>query len=483
MTARQKRELYRRLLSGERLRITRVRRGTHALEAVSDKSRIIGSPAFRRLAGKAQVFSLARSGSVRTRLTHSIEVSNYGELIAESIADKLVRTKRLNVEHRLAFIQTVENACLMHDIGNPPFGHMGEYAISQWFRENRGDLSKHWVELGRMTLSEAERYLAAFEQFDGNPQGLRIVTRLQWHADEHGLNLTSSLLAAYTKYLGETSETTSRLRKKIGYFPSEQRAIEQVWRNLGLRTRADGSPDQRHPLAFVMEAADDIAFCLSDIEDALERGVVSESELLERLRGPLKKYVRDAEGRAKTTRSLMAQNSTYHLIRLAISSDLVKAAVDSYESHEELILAGTMLSSLLSTNKAAQRTLGALRIIAEEFVYTSREVVEPELGGLAALKALLNAFKPMLLLDTQAFEMLGDPERSDRFRAQPINVLLRSLLPPRQMLAYLWQTKKEPKLEPVHRTQLVVDYISGMTDEYALRIVDMIGGTVRAGAT
>jgi dGTPase len=142
-----------------------------------------------------------------------------------------------------------------------------------------------------------------------------------------------------------------------------------------------------------------------------------------------------------------------------------------------------MLSSLLSTNKAAQRTLGALRIIAEEFVYTSREVVEPELGGLAALKALLNAFKPMLLLDTQAFEMLGDPERSDRFRAQPINVLLRSLLPPRQMLAYLWQTKKEPKLEPVHRTQLVVDYISGMTDEYALRIVDMIGGTVRAGAT
>ena len=447
------------------------------LEAVSDKSRIIGSPAFRRLAGKAQVFSLARSGSVRTRLTHSIEVSNYGELIAASIADALVDSSKLDSASRIAFVQTVENACLLHDIGNPPFGHMGEFAISEWFRENRNELLAHWTKLGKITGDEADRFLDAFEHFDGNPQGLRIVSRLQWHADEYGLNLTASLLATYLKYLGATPESSLPFRKKIGFFPSERDVICDVWESLGLRVRQDGTPDQRHPLAFVMEAADDIAFCLSDIEDAIERNVLAESDVLRRLRGPLNEFVRSAEENAKKNVRALAPNGTYHFMRLAISTSLVKAAVASYITHENEILNGTMATSLLATDPRAQSTLRALRVLAEELVYLSREVVEPELGGLTALKSLLSAFKPVMLLDTEEFVSLADSTRSDRFRDQPISVLLRSLLPRRQLLAYEWHSKKSPKHEPMFRTQLVVDYISGMTDEYALGIVNMIGGT------
>lgn len=128
--------IYGQLLTSIRLRPSSFpRRESITLEALSDKFRIMSSAPFRRLQSKAQVFSLARSGVVRTRLTHSHEVSTYGELIAESIAKSLVDDKALPEELRLSFVQTVENACLLHDIGNPPFGYMGEYAIGKWFWE------------------------------------------------------------------------------------------------------------------------------------------------------------------------------------------------------------------------------------------------------------------------------------------------------------------------------------------------------------
>src|SRR5438445_1834210 len=130
-------DTYRRLLSSDRVRETsdKDRKNDPYLETISDTGRIVRSSPFRRLQGKAQIFSMARSGTVRTRLTHSIEVSNYGELIAESLTEALIARHSLSSDLRLPFVRTVENACLLHDIGNPPFGHMGEHAIGQWFGE------------------------------------------------------------------------------------------------------------------------------------------------------------------------------------------------------------------------------------------------------------------------------------------------------------------------------------------------------------
>src|SRR5262249_18405656 len=149
------------------------------------------------------------------------EVSNYGELIAGEIAKRLIAKKSLSQDLLLPFVQTAENACLLHDIGNPPFGHMGEYAISKWFEANRAELAARWGKDSEMTETEANEQLQPFQSFDGNPQGFRIITRLQWFRDEYGMNLTCGLLGAYTKYLADSPNSDSPFNKKIGFFPSE----------------------------------------------------------------------------------------------------------------------------------------------------------------------------------------------------------------------------------------------------------------------
>jgi dGTPase len=470
----ERRSIYKRLLAPNRLRQSSVRRESSGLEALSDKSRIISSAPFRRLQSKAQVFSLARSGAVRTRLTHSIEASNYGELIAESLAQTLVKSKSLSEELRLPFVQTVENACLLHDLGNPPFGHMGEYAIGRWFRNNREDLLSQWKQ-AHITPAEAKRFLDALERFDGNPQGLRIITRLQWLSDEYGMNLTCPLIAAYSKYLGGGVNKKLPFCKKIGYFPSEENTIKKTWEILELKTTSRGLPAQRHPLAFIMEAADDIAFCLSDIEDALEKSVISEREFLEYIRPKLPKKVESALRSANQVRDVITSNGTFHFFRLELSSELVDTAVRIYKDNEEAILQGTLVTSLLGTDHTASQALETLRDFAAERIYTTREAVEIELGGLKAIEGLLDAYRSMLLMRTDEFTGLENQRESKRSR--PMEVLLRSLLPAKQMRAYEWQTRNDPKLEPIHRAQLIVDYLSGMTDTHTLKIYNIINGT------
>src|SRR5687768_830250 len=181
--------LYEQLLSAQRLNGTRDKR-LRAEESLSDRMRIVNCSAFRRLGGKAQVFSLARAGTVRTRLTHSFEVATYGQLIATKVVDELTNRDKnpLPSELRQPFVQTVENACLMHDIGNPPFGHMCEYAIHEWDDQNEVELGKAWMGNNEPNGTELAAQLAAFKNFEGTPQGLRIVTRLQWFDHKWGLN-------------------------------------------------------------------------------------------------------------------------------------------------------------------------------------------------------------------------------------------------------------------------------------------------------
>src|SRR5262249_27319902 len=140
-------------------------------------------------------------------------------------------------------------------------------------------LKEKWVGFGKLNGDIFDRHLDAYSQFDGNPHGFRIITRLQWFHDPYGLNLTLPLLASYLKYLGEKAESDS-FKKKSGFFPTERDVVKEIWKRLALRTDTEGLPLQRHPLVFLMEAADDISYCLSDIEDAIEQGVVSEDVFL-----------------------------------------------------------------------------------------------------------------------------------------------------------------------------------------------------------
>ena len=360
MPSRASKLTYQALLTPQRLRASSIRGRTLELEVLSDTGRIVASSAFRRLQTKAQVFSLERNAAVRTRLTHSLEVSMYGQFIAERTFELLLARGRIPRDLRLAFVQTVQNACLLHDIGNPPFGHLGEFAIRDWFAKNGDELAAHWVASGMKTKA-ATAYMAGFLNFDGNPQGLRIVTRLMWLNDQWGLNLTCTLLGSTLKYLGTAPDPDRPFRKKAGFFEAERGRVRSAWSTLGLRTDRKGDPVQRHPLVFLMEAADDIAYCLSDIEDALEKKVCTQAEFfgeIDAIRTSLSADARRAARKAQATiRSGVrneASNAAFIEFSRAVTRQLTELAAKSFERNENEILDGSYANALLDDDPAAR---------------------------------------------------------------------------------------------------------------------------------
>jgi dGTPase len=441
---------------------------------LSDKARIGLSSAFRRLQTKAQVFSLERNAAVRTRLTHTIEVSIYGALIAEAAFERLRSEDRIEADLRFPFVQTVENACFIHDIGNPPFGHLGEFAIREWFRTNRDSVLGYWKS-GGMRLTQMDRHFPAFEHFDGNPQGLRIVTHLQWLHDENGLNLTCSLLASSLKYLAPSPEDHP-FANKIGFYEPERALVTKVWNSLGLPLM-DGRPAQRHPLVFLMEAADDIAYCLSDIEDAIEKHVVTENEFFAAMRR-FAEFIPDKDRNVHRA----ANNTRFIEFRTKLTSYLVQKAVDAYCDNEAAILDGTLIDSLLAQDPKAKTALKFLKNFARQRIFLSREAVEIELGGFDVVHGILDKYTTLLKLSRKAFgQLLASSEKPMKYGELPLESRLFSLLPNKYLLAYRHSVLLDPTVEAALRTHLIVDYLASMTDTHAFKIYNMLNGTSHFG--
>src|ERR1043166_5145448 len=275
---------YDRLLQGSRHRATRVPGRSLEEEADADRGRVLFSAPFRRLQNKAQVFSLETNAAVRSRLSHSLEVSSIGRYIAQQSIKAFTpaELQELGIEEKeRPLITFVETACLLHDLGNPPFGHFGEISISDWFYVNVPELQPQGI--GGSALELWQLHAKDFQHFDGNPQGFRIAPRLQAQEthDLNGLNLTATTLASTLKYpwpavfIGKKSNDGKIKRKKQGYFGTEHDIFSWIKDCLGLQDHC------RHPLAYLMEAADDIAYCVSDIEDGIEKGLITAREFSE----------------------------------------------------------------------------------------------------------------------------------------------------------------------------------------------------------
>jgi dGTPase len=450
-----------------------------------DKARIIMSPAFRRLQTKAQVFSLERDASVRTRLTHSLEVAMCGELAAEKTFELLLERGLIDEDLRVPFIGTVENACLLHDIGNPPFGHLGEYAIQKWFSQDDG--AKIMVNWRRGVPDELQQsHLLGFKAFNGNAQSFRIATRLQWIDGPLGMGLSYALLGSMVKYLTPHGGGKGNLTKKIGYFEAEADVIEEVWKKLGLPVK-EGLPQQRHPLTFIMEAADDIAYALSDVEDALEKRLLQEDALL----GAIDPYLRPVLARHGSTDiadyTLVPDDQkdvkypTFLQVRNLLAIAFIDAAAVAFVDNLTSILDGTWTSELLDADSDVKALVKQLKDIAKREIFLSPEAVDVELSGYHIVQRLLDAFEPLLRLDTASFRGL---ERSANYRRGdcPLERRLYALLGRRQLLAYSHHATKRPELDIVYRTHLVTDYISGMTDSYAVKLFNIVTG-VSVGAS
>lgn len=459
-------------VSAWRFRQTSQSGRTLGVEASSDRSRIVFCEAFRQLHRKAQVFSLEESGSARTRLTHSLEVAQLGRYLTQLIFESA--PSNVLAEHKLTNLNEVtqsfvESACLVHDIGNPPFGHFGELAIRHWFERHHERLEKAWCNGGRKKRDLFQTYMKDFIEFDGSPQGFRILTRLMWATDEHGLNLTCTQLASAIKYNIPPNDVTPSdpIRKKPGYFHSEQDIASKICNQLNIL------PGRRHPFSYIMEAADDIAYCLSDIEDAINKDLVSESSFLDEIASKViddQEFSDYAKFLPKKVNGQHEMGAYLHFRIRCINHIVALAAKEFIDFHAEYIEG--IRSPILDNIQSARALLEHIKSVARSKIYNSSIVLRNELVGAKVITGILDSYLPILLATRDRFEsaLSGAHKDKDGNHISSEKALILQI-PPNLLRAYKFAAQQkvgDDMHELFCRAHLIMDYLTGLTDGQAV---------------
>lgn len=442
----------------------------------SDFGRVAFSSAIRRMHDKAQVMPLTTGDSVHTRLTHSIEVMS----IAYSLGISLCRDqdfievygkdKAMELERTIPMI--LKTAAFIHDIGNPPFGHFGETIIQNYFKEY---LKKRIV---------TDKQALDFTCFDGNAEGFRILTRLQYIGDLSGLNLTYATLAAYSKYPNDNKPDKSYIgRKKHGVFTSESDIFNKMVEACHMRT--EDNKIKRHPLSFLVEAADSISYSIMDIEDGLTMGWYSFDYIIESLDRYLKKETDNQDysilkviGLDFDKKGIDKNDEKRKMcdFRVAITRYLVNLAISKFKANLEKIDKGEYSKELIEDGDMVSK---ALQDFAAKNIFPRYEIEQIELTGNSVIKGLLN-----ILLDC-AFN------QDKKFRNHLKSVISKTFLkvakreenvndiPPTE---YKFFSNEEiasfdiENLSPYSKLRTIIDLISGMTDRYAVSMYQKLSG-------
>lgn len=347
-----------------------------------DYDRIIFSSAFRSLQDKTQVIPLSKTDFVHTRLTHSLEVSvvgrSLGRMVGKKILDKHPQLEKTHGYKFNDFGAIVAAAALAHDIGNPPFGHSGEKAIGNFFQSKKGKRFK-----AQLTDKEFEDLTS----FEGNANGFKLLSQHK-EGIKGGLRLSYATLGAFTKYPKASlpyRPTNNISHKKFGYFQSENDLFKEIAGELGLfQFQKNGEIlYARHPLAFLVEAADDICYTIIDFEDGINLGLIQEEYALEYLINLVRDNIQTKKYNALAT----MQDRLSYLRALAIST-LINEAADIFFQNEETILKGGFESALMDKSRYQAQISDILKI-SRENIYNSTEVVEKEIAGYKIIETLL----------------------------------------------------------------------------------------------
>ena len=343
-----------------------------------DYDRIVFTSALRRLKDKTQVFPLAQSDYVRTRLTHSLEASCVGRSLGSMVGRAIVDRHGLAPDvHPSDFGAVVAAACLAHDIGNPPFGHAGEDAMRAWFASHSAYLAG---------LDPDQR--ADLLNYEGNAQGFRILTHLQNPTNPGGLQLTCAVLATFAKYPRRShlvEPLAGKSARKFGYFQAEAGLFAEVAETVGLIPRTEGAW-YRHPLTFLVEAADDTCYLVVDIEDGVQQGCVS-SEQAEELLLDLAGGV----GAASRLKHLADPKRRIEYLRARAIGRLVDEAARIFLENEAAILDGSFDHALFDVSPVGE-SLQKVRKVAEEQIYNARQVMEVMAAGYEVISGLLDGY-------------------------------------------------------------------------------------------
>ena len=416
-----------------------------------DYDRIIFSAAFRSLQDKTQVIPLSKTDFVHNRLTHSLEVSvvgrSLGRLVGKQIIAKYPHLQEVHGYQANDFGAIVAAAALSHDIGNPPFGHSGEKAIGEYFKTGNGLQYKDQL---------TEKQWQDLIDFEGNANGFSVLTANR-PGIEGGLRISFATLGAFMKYPKESlpkKPTKNIADKKYGFFQSDRNFFEEIAADMGLIPNKSGKDIgfERHPLAYLVEAADDICYTIIDFEDGINLGLVQEEFALEYLI----KLVKDSIDSAKYSTLNTKEDRISYLRALAIGS-LINDAVRVFIENEEAILAGKFPYALTDKSKYKAQMDDIIKLSVKN-IYQSREVIEKEIVGYQIIQTLLDKF-------ISAF--------NNKFNGTASNY--------DQLILQLLPEKHDLEKENLYDRLLhICHYVSMLTDGNALELFETINGTKKS---
>ncbi|MBL7717896.1 MAG: dNTP triphosphohydrolase [Flavipsychrobacter sp.] len=421
-----------------------------------DYDRIIFSSAFRRLQNKTQVFPLPGAVFVHNRLTHSLEVASVGRSLGKSVGDELAKRYGAGDEvftefYKYELPSVIAAACLAHDIGNPPFGHSGEDAIRTYFRELDGETRKI------LDLNLTPNQFKDFELFEGNSNAFRVLTH-SFNEGIGGYRLTYATLAAIVKYPCSSSEGFSKKsisNKKSGFFDAEIPTYEELARTLGIPRKDGGHTYARHPFVYLTEAADDICYRIIDLEDA-HRLQIASLQTIRDLFLPFFEQEQDYDNIASVTKTLDKindHNKKVEFIRARWIGLMVKKLSAIFIAREVELLSGTLECDLLKClPEREQLLIDAINDYSVQNVYNYRSVVEIEIAGYNVIGGLLKELVHAVLFPGQS-------------KSKKILKLVPNQFPIQKDGGDVYKN-----------VQSVVDFISGMTDLYAIDLYRKITG-------
>jgi dGTPase len=420
----------------------------------SDHDKIIFSGAFRRLARKTQVHPMATNDHIHNRMTHSLEVACVGRTLGIRVGEALKDAGDLPDHIWPTDIgDIVQATCLAHDIGNPPFGHTGEDAIRSWFQKDGAEFLTD--------LSPEER--DDIRIFEGNAQGLRVLTTSEYHQYHEGMRLTYATLASSMKYPWCSTATVLNHRpknNKYGVFQSELHYFHEIASKTGLISKGENWYC-RHPLVYLMEAADDFCYGIIDLEDGLEMGILNWAEIYELLHP----VIADSPQLADLERTLKKVNDGRKpaLLRGKVIDAFINAGTDAFIKHQDAFLRGEVEGDLISLcDPKVMTAVQAAKDLAKNKIFNHSRRVEMEIGAYAVIGTLLST------VCRAVYASLGDP--------------IQMTYKDNRVMALIGDNNFHPNVSKRNENykylalMAVIDFISGMTDNYATNLARQFNG-------
>lgn len=416
---------------------------------VQDLDRIAFCAPFRRLANKTQVHPLSDNDHIHHRQIHSVETASVGRSLGMSVGSWLEESKKIESGQQHVVAGLVQAACLAHDIGNPPFGHSGEAAIGDWFASQFEKSTDFLTAMDKELRQE-------FLDFEGNAQGFRILTKLEMYRNDGGMQLSHGVLGAFTKYPVTAHVKTRESQKycglkKFGVFETEKDIFADVAGNLGLiaEENTGGKWWRRHPLVFLVEAADDICYNIIDVEDAFITGDLK-FETVEAVLSPL-------AGKANQQRDWQLEEEKISEMRARGIGSAIDACVEAFTAHYDQIMDGTFSDSLIEVS-AKSDEFAKIKKLARNRIFKGRRKTELEVFGRNVIHRVLDGVFPVI---QELHDVNWDEGKLSGYSEQVARALALDL---------------RDITDSYTALHAMTDYVSGMTDRFSVKAAKMLIG-------